>query len=264
MNMSFSSKAALAILALTIGSSLAVARTAQQGPPPDPSQDQSGRPDGDGRGGPMGMRRSMMNDGRRGPDGDRGARGGEEAGRWGRGGMGMRGGMRMRGGMGMRGRGEGPREFGLTRLLSNPEIRQQIGVTADQAAKIRQQESDFRKTQIRNGADLQIKRMDLHDLLSAEKPDRAAINSKLEEISAAQLTMAKSAVDFHLTMRDALTPAQREKLEQWMKQRRQPGADNNAGPRGPRAGGPGGRGARGAPGGSTPPANGQRQTTPNQ
>ena len=63
--------------------------------------------------------------------------------------------------MGMRGRGMGRREFGLGRLLNDPNIRQQLGVTADQAAKIRQQESDFRKTEIRNRADLQIKRMDL-------------------------------------------------------------------------------------------------------
>src|ERR1039457_1786288 len=97
--------------------------------------------------------------------------------------------------MGMRGRGMGPGEFGLGRLLNDPNLRQQLGVTADQAAKIRQQESDFRKAEIRNTADLQIKRMDLNDLLSADKPERVAIDSKLQEIGAAQIALEKSAID---------------------------------------------------------------------
>ena len=135
--------------------------------------------------------------------------------RWRGGGRGGRLGM----GMGMRGRG-GPGEFGLAGLLNNPEVRQQIGVSADQAAKIRQQESDFRKTEIRNRADLQVKRLDLRDLLSADKPDRAAIDSKLQDISTSQLAMEKAAVGHQLDMREALSPAQREKLRQWMMQRR--------------------------------------------
>jgi Spy/CpxP family protein refolding chaperone len=245
MKMRFSSKAALATLALVIGSTLAVARTPQQGQPPDPSQDQADRHDRDRRGG-------MGDDGRMGrgmsmrPDGERGPRGGGE---WGRGGpMGMRGGR-----MGMRGRGA-PREGGgLARLLSNPEIRQQIGVSADQAAKIRQQESDFRKAEIRNRADLEIKRMDLRDLMSADKPDRAAIDGKLQEISAAQLTLEKAAVGHHLDMRDALTPAQRQKLEQWMRQRRERGPGNGSDRRGPQGEGQGGRGARGGRGAAAPP-----------
>src|ERR1035437_2611979 len=175
--------------------------------------------------------------------GPRGPIPGEPGGQWGR--------------MGMRDRGMGPREFGLGQLLSDPNVRQQLGVTADQAAKIRQQESDFRKAEIRNRADLQIKRMDLDDLLSADKPDRSAINSKLQEIGAAQLALEKSAIDNRLTMRDALTPAQRQKLQQMMTQRRQPIPGGNAAPRGPRAGGGGGRGA-------APPPNARGQAPPNQ
>src|ERR1039458_6401036 len=113
----------------------------------------------------------------------------------------------------MRGFGMGPREFGLARLLDDPAIRQQIGITAEQAATIRQQESDFRKTEIRDRADLEVKRIDLKDLLEADKPDRAAIDSKLGEISAARLALEKSAIGYRLTMRDAISPTQREKLQ---------------------------------------------------
>jgi Spy/CpxP family protein refolding chaperone len=164
--------------------------------------------------------------------------------------------------MGMRGRGMGEREFGLGRLLNDPAVRQQLGVSADQAAKIRQQESDFRKSEIRNRADLQIKRLDLNDLLSAEKPDRTAIDSKLQEIGAAQIAMEKSMIDNRLNMREALTPIQRQKLEQMMAQRRQPMAGGpapggKAAPRGFQGGGRGGRGA-------TPTPNPPGQPPPNR
>lgn len=157
---------------------------------------------------------------------------------------GMRGRMGRRG-MGMRGDGMGFREDGmrglaLVRLLEDPMIRQQLGVSADQAAKIRQQETDFEKAEIRNRADLQVKRLELNELISADKPDRAAVDSKIQEVGAAQLAMEKSAIDNRLNMRDALTPAQRQKLEQFMAQRRQ------AMTGGPNAIGPGTRGNFGA------------------
>jgi len=110
--------------------------------------------------------------------------------------------------MGMR------RRFMLARLVNKPAFRERLGITPEQALKIRTQTSDFRKTQIRNRAELQVKHLELHDLLQADKPDRGAIDKKLQEISAVRLASAKSAIDFRLAMRDALTPDQREKLRQ--------------------------------------------------
>jgi Spy/CpxP family protein refolding chaperone len=218
------SKAALIALALVLSCSPIFA----QGDPADPPSDSSGSSSGMGPGG--GMRRG-------GPGRDGAGRGR---------GMGMRGGMR-------------GREFGLGRLLSDPDIRTQLGVSAEQAATIRQQESDFRKTAIRSRADVQVKQIDLRDLMSADKPDRAAIDAKLQEISTARLAFEKSAVDYRLNARDALTPAQRDKLRQIMRDRRGRGGDGGSrGPRGPRGMGPGGQR------GSAPPAKPQGQTPPTQ
>jgi Spy/CpxP family protein refolding chaperone len=125
----------------------------------------------------------------------------------------------------------GHRQSGFARLLNDPAIRQQVGITDEQATTIRKQQADFRKTEIRDRADLAVKRIDLKELLAADKPDRSAINAKLQEISAAQLSVQKSAIDYRLTMRDAITPAQREKLRELMRNRWQrdgrgrPGAD---------------------------------------
>lgn len=232
------SKLALAALAFVLSCAPAFA----QGNPPDdpPAAPDAGRPGGEmHRGGP----------GRDGGNGGRG-RDGREWGR--RDGNGFGGGL----GMGMRGRGgmEG-REMMLGRLLGNPEIRDKIGVTTDQAAKIRQQESDFRKTEIRGRADLEVKQIDFRDLMSADKPDRAAIDAKLTEISTARLALEKSAVAFRLNSRDALTPDQRTKLGDLMRTRRD--QNGGPGPGGPRGGRAGRRGSQ-AP---APPADGTKPPT---
>ena len=99
-----------------------------------------------------------------------------------RGGRGQWGAMEKRWGQnrwsGMHRRGWGHRQFMLARLVSDPSFRERLGITPEQVLKIRTQTSDFRKKQIRNQAELQVKRIELHDLLSADKPDRAAIDKK--------------------------------------------------------------------------------------
>jgi len=109
-------------------------------------------------------------------------------------------------------------EFMLARLANNPTFRERIGMKQEQAQKIRTETFDFQKAQIRNRADVQVKKLELRELLSGQNPDRAAINSKLEQISAARLAQAKASVDFHLDMRAALTPDQKLKLQQMRKE----------------------------------------------
>jgi len=202
------SKAALAVLAVALSSAPVLA----QGDPQDPPPEQQG-PRG-GFGGHDQMRAG-------GP--------GEERGQWGHRQDGFGGGERM----GERGFGRGQGEFGLARLFKDPAIREKLGITAEQVGAIRKQESDFRKSEIRERADLEVKRVDLKDLLEAEKPDRAAIDSKLQEISTARLALEKSAIHYRLTMREAITPEQREKLHQLMSERwRHDGGPARPGPRG--------------------------------
>lgn len=106
------------------------------------------------------------------------------------------------------------RQFMLARLVKNPTFRQRLGITPEQAQKIENKTFDFRKAQIDNWADLAVKRLELGRLLSADNPDRSAIHQKLQEISAARLAQAQAMVDFHLDMRTALIPEQRQKLQE--------------------------------------------------
>ena len=165
--------------------------------------------------------------------------------------------------MGMRGFGGDDHEFGLLRALRDPDVRKQVGISDDQFAKLRQQDSDFRKTEIRERADLEVKRIDLRDLLSADKPDRSAIDGKLQEISTAQLALEKSSVDHRLDMRGAITPEQRDKLRQLMHDHWQQG---RGGPGGPHAMGRRAEGQRQRSGNGPVPVaqpNGQPAPPPN-
>jgi Spy/CpxP family protein refolding chaperone len=112
-------------------------------------------------------------------------------------------------------------------------MREKLGITAEQAAKIRLETFEFRKAQIRSRADLQVKRLEFDELLSAANPDRAAIDKKLEEINAAQLAERKSEVDYRLKMRETLTSEQRQKLQQ-MREEFRHRAPEGRGRQGPR------------------------------
>ena len=137
-------------------------------------------------------------------------------------GMGMGMGM----GMGHRAGGHG---MGLGWVIDNPKLREQLGITAEQAAKIRQETLDFQKAEILARADLHVKRLDLHSLLAAETPDRAAIEKSLQAANAAQFKLEKAAIDHRLAMREVLTAEQRQKLQQL----RHESGHRGAGPREP-------------------------------
>ena len=133
--------------------------------------------------------------------------------------MGQRRGLGMGPQMGMRmGQRGGP---GLGRVARNKAFQERIGLTPEQVEKIRTQESGFVKMRIRSQADLRVKRMELAELVAADKPDRALIDKKLREINDAEFAARKAAIDHRLTMRDILTPEQKQKLEELGQELRQ-------------------------------------------
>ena len=110
-------------------------------------------------------------------------------------------------GFGMRGRGMRMRE-GLYRL------QQELGLTEEQRTKLRQQALEGRKAAVRTRADLEIKRMELYELMAGDNPDRAQIDRKLREIADLRYALEKSRMEQLLNFRQALTPEQRTKLRQ--------------------------------------------------
>lgn len=113
------------------------------------------------------------------------------------------------------------RGAGLGRALRNPQVRERLGVTAEQAAKIQAQETGFAKSRIQTRANLRVQRMELRDLMRAEKPDRAAIEKKMRAINEAQLAGQLGAMDHRVAMQNALTPEQKVKMKEWRQEQRQ-------------------------------------------
>lgn len=153
--------------------------------------------------------------------------------------MGQRMGTRQR--MGMH-RGMGPRGLALGRMLQNPQVRERLKITPEQMAKIQAQESAAAKAGIRNRADLQVKEMELSELIRADKPDRTQIDKKLRELIDASFVARKAAIDNQLAMRELFTPEQRQEMEKMREEFRGRmmqrwmggGAPGGRGPRAPR------------------------------
>lgn len=131
-------------------------------------------------------------------------------------------------------------------LLRNPAFREKLGITPEQAAKIQTQQSNFMKEMIRNRADIEIRHLELAELMAADKPDRALLEKKLREVNDAEFAARKAELENQLAMREAFTPEQREKLRQmmgefrmhqmqdgWGPGRGMRGPDGQMGPRGP-------------------------------
>lgn len=93
-----------------------------------------------------------------------------------------------------------------------PMLRQRLGLTPAQAAQLSGAWMDWQKTRIMDRANQQIGRLELARLMTAAKPDEAAVDQQLRRLEQLRLGAAEAAVHFRLAVRQALTPAQRQKL----------------------------------------------------
>jgi Spy/CpxP family protein refolding chaperone len=165
-------------------------------------------------------------------------------------GMGMQQGMGTHEGMGMgmRGhRGKAMRRHPgmvLHHMLQDPAVRERLKITPEQVAKIQAQASSMAKVMIRSRADIQVKRMELAELIRAEKPDRVLIDKKLREVQDASFAAEKAKIDGRLNIREMFTPEQRQEMEKMRGEfhgrmmQRGPGVPGKMSPRGQRPMGP--------------------------
>lgn len=159
------------------------------------------------------------------------------------------------------GRGEfGPRSgrggfgghgFGF---LHNERMKAELGLTDEQTEKLRQTFTESRKANIKMKADLQIRRMELHEILRADNADRDAALKKVEEISNLRAQLMRQHVESMLTAKSILTPEQQKKVHTMMAERKSRHGD------GPRHRG----GFRRGPGGPDGPGGGSPDGPPRQ
>jgi hypothetical protein len=141
--------------------------------------------------------------------------------------------------------------------------RQQLGLTAEQVAKLRDLRSSFEKEAIRAHADLRILDIELDDLLDAEQVDLAKVEAALRKEEAARTNVRLSRIKTIEQGKALLTAEQRERLRRAVEAG--PGAGGGPmgmmgpGMMGPGMMGPGGHGGMMQPGpGAAPGTPAQR------
>jgi hypothetical protein len=113
------------------------------------------------------------------------------------------------------------------RALRDPRIRQQLGISDQQAGQLQQQVTNFQKTMIQGYANLELQRIDLRNALAQEMPDKSAVNDALQKVNDAQLALQKAAVDFFFTLKQEIPPEQQQKIRQFLREWRQTGGNRN-------------------------------------
>ncbi len=153
---------------------------------------------------------------------------------------------------------------GFLRMAENPRVRQYLGLTDEQVGRLHKIGVDAEKASVQTRADMQLRHIELRELLRADSPDHDAIMQKIDEVNALQGKMQKQRVETMLSARSVLTPEQLKKVKTFMENRGSGGGperghmmERRGGPGRP-PGHPGGPG--GAPGGSSP----KPQTPPSQ
>ena len=123
----------------------------------------------------------------------------------------------------------------------------------EQVARLHKIGVDAEKASVQTRADMELRHIELRELMRADNPDHDAIMQKLDEVNALQGKMEKQRVETMLSARGVLTPEQQKKIKTFMENRGAGGGPERGrmmerrGGMGRPPGHPGG-----APGGSTP------------
>jgi len=121
------------------------------------------------------------------------------------------------------GGGRGPGSDGplqrVSRLLAaldDPRVRTVLGLTDQQADSLRKIVVDMETYTIKTGADIAVDAIDLRELLRADKPDRAAVMSKGDEISKSTSQLITHGLDAMLAAKAILTPEQQKIIRAYL------------------------------------------------
>ncbi len=121
-------------------------------------------------------------------------------------------------GEGFRRRGERPMR--LMAMLENERVKAALGLTDQQADRLRQIRVDAKKSSVRIRADMAIQGLELRELLRVDKPDREVVMKKVQEISDLRRDWMKQHIDALLAAKNVLTSEQQKKLRTYIESRR--------------------------------------------
>jgi len=111
----------------------------------------------------------------------------------------------------------GPR---LMAMLENERVKLALGLTDEQSAKLRQIMVEGRKSAIKTRADVQVRNIELRELLRGDQPNRDAVLRKVQEISELRGQIMQQRVESLLAAKSVLTAEQQQKIRTFMAERR--------------------------------------------
>lgn len=97
---------------------------------------------------------------------------------------------------------------------------EELNLTKEQVDKIKKLRSSSKKQNIPLKSDIELKDMELRDLMDAESPDKTAVAAKIKEIDALRTQIKINRMNARIDCRNVLTKEQKEKMEQWRGQKR--------------------------------------------
>ncbi|HTP42496.1 MAG TPA: periplasmic heavy metal sensor [Nitrospiria bacterium] len=122
------------------------------------------------------------------------------------GGMGSMG--QMGGQMGGTGSMGGMGHGGMMAEMSSENLKQRLGLTDDQAAKLKSLRSDYLKETTMQGAKVRVAEFELNDLLDEQKLDTSKIEKKVKEIESLKGELLMQRIRSLLKAADFLSPEQ--------------------------------------------------------
>ena len=117
---------------------------------------------------------------------------------------------------GQRGGGPLQRVSRLLAALDDARVRTMLGLTDQQADSLRKIVVDTETFTIKTGAVIAVDSIDLRELLRADKPDRAAVMAKGNEVSKGTSELINRYLDAMLAAKAILTPEQQKMIRAYM------------------------------------------------
>ena len=104
----------------------------------------------------------------------------------------------------------------LLAALDDPRVRTMLGITDQQADSLHKLVLDTETFTITTVAAIAVNSLELRELLRPDKPDRAAVMGKGNEISKSTSDLISHYLDAMLTAKQILTPEQQKMIENYM------------------------------------------------
>jgi Spy/CpxP family protein refolding chaperone len=125
---------------------------------------------------------------------------------------------------------------GMMAHMSTENLKQRLGLTDDQAAKLKELRSNYLKTTTMQGAKIHVAELELNDLLDEKKLDASKIEKKVKEIESLKSELLMGRIRSLINAADFLSPEQFARFRAMTMQRMRPMGRLQKHPMGPHSG----------------------------